>query len=292
MKIRVLLTTLALLASAAAWGQDGARASGSARGDIWIGCGTCPHFPFALTGSPQQSVSGPVSAQVDYLGQGVPDPNTAPYGLAGEVEFHAVATLQGPLSTPLLGAYARADNVSITDSAGLLVGMELYSASAEGRTQQTYHYLGAATTTYQFDFHVEGNLSNAQAGVFGIAAIYTGQDPFFETGFIDSGYVDLDGVGLLYDPQPYSGDFSVSVTVDPGESFVLISRLSVGIKMAYEPIDVLADALHTMSLTAITGGDPALLATAVPEPAAALLLPLGLIAMFGWQRRRGRSHDA
>jgi hypothetical protein len=289
MTIRTLLTALALLASAAAWGQAGvATASGTARGEFQIGCSTCPHFLLGLPGMPVQSQSGPLAAQVDYLGQPVPDPNTAGYSLSGEVEYHASAALQGPLATPLLGAYARADNepvVITADPAQIPIGIDLYAASAEARTQQTYHYIGISTTTYHFDFHVDGTLSGARAGVFGSAAIYTGQDPSFEVGLIDFGYSSHTGVGLLYDPQPFGGDFSVSITVNPGASFVLISRLSASVQMTYDTTDVLADASHTMRLTGITGGDPALLATAVPEPATALLLPLGLMALFGLRRR-------
>lgn len=291
MKIHALFTALALLTSAAAWGQAGvATASGTARGDFQIGCSTCPHFLMGLTGTPVQSQSGPAAAQVDYVGQPVADANTAGYSLGGGVEYHASAAFEGALAKPVLGAYAKADNepvINLADPAQLTIGIDLYAATANARTQQTYHYLGAATATYHFDFHVDGMLSSARASAFGSAALYTGQDPYFEGGLIDFGYSDHTGVGLLYDPQPFAGDFSVSVTVDPGASFVLISRLSAGVQMTYDTTDVEADALHTMRLTAITGGDPALLTTAVPEPAAALLLPLGLIALFALRRRPG-----
>lgn len=288
MKIRALFITLALLGSGAAWGQAGfATASGTARGDFQIGCSTCPHFVLGLTGTPVQSQSGPLAAQVDYLGQPVGDANTAGYSLGGEVEYHASAVMQGALAAPLLGAYARADNepvVILADPAQLEIGIDLYAASAVARTQQTYHYLGASTTTYQFDFHVDSMLSSARASAFGSAAIYTGLDPSFETGLIDFGYSSQTGVGLLYNPQAFGGDFSVSVTVDPGASFVLISRLSAGVQMSYNTTDVLADAMHTLRLTGISGGDPALLVTAVPEPATALLLALGLVALLRLRR--------
>ncbi|KQV85679.1 PEP-CTERM sorting domain-containing protein [Pelomonas sp. Root1237] len=290
MKIRTLLTALALFASGAAWGQAGlATASGTARGDFQIGCSTCPHFQLGLTGNPVQSQSGPLAAQVDYLGQPVGDPNTAGYSLGGGVEYHASAALQGALATPLLGAYARADNepvVILADPAQLEIGIDLYAASAVARTQQTYHYLGASTTTYHFDFQVDGTLSSTRASAFGSAAIYTGQDPSFEVGLIDFGYSSHSGVGLLYNPQAFGGDFSVSITVDPGASFVLISQLSASVQMTYDTTDVLADASHTLRLTAITGGDPGLLVTAVPEPSTALLLSLGLIALLRLRRER------
>jgi len=289
MKIRTLFTALALLASGAAWGEAHlATASGFARGDFQIGCSTCPHFALGLTGTPVQDQSSPVAAQVDYLGQPLRDANNAPYSLSGGVEYHASAAFEGPLNTPLLGAYARADNepvINSADPAQLVIGIDLYAASAEARTLQAYHYLGAASSTYTFDFHVEGSVSSSRASLFASAALYRGNDPNFETGLIDFGYADLVGVGLLDDPQPVSGDFSVSLTVAPGDSFVLVSQLSAAVQMTYNTSDVVADAMHTMRLTAITGGDTALLTTtAVPEPATALLWPLGLIALFGLRR--------
>lgn len=291
MKIHALfITTFALLASGAAWSEAGlASASGYARGDFQIGCSTCPHFALGLSGMPVQDQRGPAAAQVDYIGQPLRDADNAPYSLGGDVEYHASAAFEGPLARPVLGAYARADNAPVVisaDPAQIVIGIDLYAATAQARTEQAYTYLGASAATYRFDFHVEGSLSSARASTFASAALYAGSKRSVEGGgLIDFGYSDRSGVGLLYDPQPFSDDFSVSLTVDPGASFVLVSQLSAGVQMAYNTTDVLADALHTMRLTAITGGDPALLVAAVPEPAAALLWALGLIALVGLRRR-------
>ncbi|RZL39675.1 MAG: PEP-CTERM sorting domain-containing protein [Rubrivivax sp.] len=283
-----LILALGLLGNTAQ-AVSSASANGYARGDSQIGCSTCPHFPLTLNGTPVQSVTSAMAAQVDYLGQPLRDADNAPYTLGGEVEYHASAAFEGALARPVLGAYARADNEPayvIADPRQPMVGIDLYAATAEASTRQTYTYFGPGSATYRFDFHVDGLLSSARATAFGSAALYSGKDPSFETGLIDFGYSEHSGTGLFNDPRPFSGDFSVSVSVDTGASFLLISRLSAGVQMTYNTTDVVADAFHTMRLTGISGGDPALLTTAVPEPGAALLFTLGLVGLVGLRRRQ------
>jgi hypothetical protein len=285
-----LALSMSLLAGAASAQTPGASAFGSAFGDFQIGCTTCPHIPIVLTGTPIQQAGGDgfASAAIAYDGQPVRTPAFEGYTLAGSVHYAATASFSGPLWTPLLGAYAEADNESaylLVGPNNLPVGIDLYQAYAQASTQMLYTYLGSTASSYTFHFDVEGLVSNEESSLFGSAAIYAGPTTNFETGLIDFGFVDLKGTGFNTPAFATAGSFSVSVSVNPGDSFWLVSQLGALVTMSYNSADSVADAMNTLRVSGIDGDTALLAVSAVPEPAPWMLLALGLFSTAALRRR-------
>jgi hypothetical protein len=280
---------LALTSTPAAAQAPGASASGYAWGDFVIGCTTCPHFLIPLSGSPSQDEGGEgvAVATVQYTGTPVRTPDFEPYTLAGGVSYAATARFTGALMTPLLGAKAAADNEQafIIVQPDVPVGIDLYTASARARTQMLYQYLGQTPAQYTFHFMVDGQVSNDQSAIYGSAGLYAGPVLDVETGGIAFGSVELAGSGVSTPPTWVSGAFSVALTVNPGESFWLVSELVAQVTMTYSSADVLTDASHTMWISAIDGDTSLLVAMPVPEPAPWMMLTAAL-ALAAVRRRR------
>lgn len=288
---RLALAFSAVLAASAASAQSpGASVYGYAFGDFQIGCSTCSHLPITLSGSPDQSAGGAgfASAAIIYSGLPVRTPEFADYTLSGSVRYAATAQFSGPLMTPLLGALAETDNEQafIIVKPDVPVGIDLYQAYAQAQTQMLYTYLGAGAATYTFHYEVDGWVSNDQSSLFGSAAVYGGPVADFETGLISFGSAYLQGTGISTPPFAVLGTFSVSVTVNPGDSFWLVSQLGALATMTYSSADVLADGSHTMRVTGVDGDTALLAVSPVPEPAPWLLLTLGLSSTAALRRRR------
>lgn len=292
-RARSIAIAVGLMAIAAPAFADGASASGNGFGEFRIGCTTCPHFviPLPPTVAQADGGTGASSASVSYAGNGMLTSEIAPYSLGGGISYDAAAAFEGALGTPLLRARASADNEPafiLADPNRVFVGIDLYQSSAQANTVRQYHYLGSGPTTYTFNFGVDAMLTTAQSGVFAAASIYSGVDPDFEVGLLDFGSADFKGTGLDQTPTTQQKSFSVSVNVNQGDSFYLLAQLSALASITYASADVSADAYNTMRLTSISGGDTQLLQAApVPEPSAAALLGIGLLAMLALLRRRG-----
>lgn len=288
-----LLATAALLSTLPARAQTspGATVSGYAWADFVIGCTTCPHLPITLSGTPVLIDEDPLLATAAYTGTPVRTPEFADYTLSGGVSYRGLATFEGPLMTPLLKAEAATDNESafIIVSPAVPVGLDLYQASVDATTLLLYQYTGSSAASYTFEFLVDGQIGNEQASVFASATLFGGPVLDLETGVLDFGYASVQGTGIADPLHPFAATFSVTATVQPGDSFWLLANLGILASMTYSSADVLVDAYDTMRVTAITGGDTALLSVVpvpVPEPAPVLLLAAGLAAVALRRRRR------
>jgi len=303
-----VLMSAGLAASGAAQALDpsGAYASGYAFGDFLIGCETCSHYLLDLSGDPMPSAGGPGSAQanVSYTGTPLRVPVTPglagvplDYMLGGSASLAATATVVGALGSPQLGAMAYADNVEVfysNDDAEsgppVPVGVDVYQVSATAEVIQRYTFMGAAQTTYTWNFTIDGKLSNEQASVFGSVRFlseFPGEMP------IAAGGAFLEGTGILHVPMPYSATFSVSVTFNPGDAFYMQSQLTAMASTTYSSADVTADAMNTMVVTGVTGGDTSLLVASlqpIPEPGTYAMFGVGLVGVgLAMGRRRVRS---
>lgn len=268
------------LSTAAQAAQPGTSVFGNAWGDFVIGCTTCPHYLLEMSGQPQQLAQGAGLSEVAYAGLGLGRPEIEGYTLAGGAAYAGFARFEGPLATPWLGARASTDNEpAYIVGDPVAVGIDLYAASVDAGTVMRYQYTGATAASYTFHFGVDGWLTNDQSSVFASAAIYANDSTGFETGLVDSGYASFAGSGIVSPPTPFAGSFSVSVDVAPGDSFWLLASLAVSANHTYSSADVSVDAFDTLRLTSIDGDAAALQASAVPEPAAAALLALGLAAL-------------
>ena len=309
-KSRVHRATLAVLLSAGlatsagsqAADPSGAYASGYAFGDFLIGCETCPHYLLDLSGNPMPMDGGPGSAQASVTYSGTPlrvpvtpDLPGVPldYTLGGSASLAATASVVGVLGSPRLGAMAYAHNVQAfysNDDPPIPVGIDVYQASATAEVIQRYTFTGTQQTTYTWNFTIDGELSNEQASVFGSVRffdMFPGEIP------IAVGSASLEGVGIPHEPLPYSATFTVSVTFDPGDVFYMQSQLTALASMTYSSADVTADAMNTMLVTGVTGGDTSLLVASlqpIPEPSTYMMFGVGLVGVgLAMGRRRSRS---
>lgn len=286
-----LIATLALAAAlpAAAARAPEASAWGFVSADFIIGCSTCGHYPIGMSGSPDQADSGPDLAAVSYAGGPLRGDIPLDYTLGGGAAYAATAAFEGALAMPLLTAFAWADNepVVIVDQPDVVIGIDRYQVGATASTLREYTYVGTAPATYTFSFRLTASLSGSLASVWAGVRLHDGLDPYFEAGLIDAGFAGGSGAQLLGPTTPLDEGFSVSVTLDPGQSFVMLASLSASTQVDYASVDVLADAGHTLRLESVSGGDPLLLVTTpVPEPGTGASLALGLLAMAGLLRRR------
>jgi hypothetical protein len=270
----------------------GATASGFATGSFDIGCTTCGHYLLQMSGNPTPLVGGTgfTSAAFDYTGtpdrvaSGVP----SDYTLAGGASMAATASIVGPLGTPLLGARAGADNASafLTSNLTVPIGVDYYIVNSRAEVVQRYTYTGATAATYTFNFSLDGTITDRRSSVEGAAGFY---DDFLEVNYA-FGNSFHQGTGLATAPSDFADSFSVTMTFNPGDSYLMKSWLGASVAGEYASADAFADAMHTMQVTSVTGGNtsllvPTLLAAPVPEPASALLAMLGL-GLLACNRRR------
>lgn len=285
--LHLLAATAALLLSTGALAQDrsGASAAGYAWGSFDIGCTTCGHYLIELTGNPVPFDGGPgaLEAGFNYLGlpdraaSGIPDD----YTLGGAVSMAATAAIVGPLGSPLLGARAGADNESafIVLDPEVPIGVDYYGASATADVVQRYTFIGSTPTTYTWTFALDGTIDDSRSSVGGHAGFY---DEFLEINYAFGSAVH-EGTGLNSPPTSFSDSFTLSMTFAPGDSFYMHAWLTAQVLGQYASADTFADAMHTMWVSSVSGGDTSLLlpgiAGPVPEPGPAALWLAGLAVL-------------
>lgn len=285
----LLVAGSAMSGPAAAADDSGASAWGYAWGDFRIGCNTCGHYPLVLDGdaAPYDGGPGATSAHIDFAGlpnreaSGVPQD----YTLGGMVSMAATATLEGPLSTPLLGARAFADNVEAYLTAnGQFAGVDYYGAIATADVVQRYTYVGTQEATYTFTFRVDGSEGDNRASVGGYAGFF---DDYLERSYAFNARV-FQAPDLTSPPSSFDETFELTMTFAPGSSYYLHAWLSAEVTGTYATGETFADASNTMRVVDITGGDLSLLVptAAVPEPPAPLLALAGTALLLALRRRR------
>ncbi|OYU78518.1 MAG: hypothetical protein CFE45_29645, partial [Burkholderiales bacterium PBB5] len=225
-------TTATLLAAGPAWADpSGASASGYVTGDFVIGCTTCPHYLLQMSGNPAPFDGGPgaMAAEVGYAGTPLRVPTVDPYipvpdgyTMGGGATLGAVASFEGLWKTPVLRAFASADNAEVfltQTNPPQKVGIDLYQVMASADTVMRYTYTGSQATTFTFNFQVDGSVSSQLASVFASARAYSTADTGFETGLMASNYLSQVGVGLLGPTVQFNSSFALSVDVAAGQSF-------------------------------------------------------------------------
>ncbi|MBP6763547.1 MAG: hypothetical protein KA141_01045 [Rubrivivax sp.] len=287
------LASLTLATGALAQDLSGASATGYAWGSFDIGCTTCGHYAIELTGNPMPADGGPgaLEAGFNYLGlpdraaSGIPDD----YTLGGAVSMAAAAAIVGPLGSPLLGARAGADNESVfnVQQPQVPIGVDYYGASATAEVVQRYTFVGSTPITYVWTFALDGTIDDSRSSVGGYAGFY---DDALEVNHA-FGSAAHQGVGLNSPPTSFSDSFTLSMGFAPGESFYMRAWLTAQVTGEYASADTFADAMHTMQVVSITGGDTTLLvpgmAGPVPEPGPGALWLVGM-AVLGFLRLRQR----
>ena len=203
----------------------------------------------------------------------------------GEGSFVARARTLGPQAVPELRADARA-----TPGIGLHEGFSEagvydFNAVAIATGRQYYSYTGRTTQTYTMGYSLSGFASSTlpnptpeDESLIGIAAVIS----LFDDGDKLDGelplgrVVDIDRVNVNGSAGTFRQSGSVSITLEPGDSYYLVASLSAQVSIGGHGI---ADAGQTLSF-AFTAGDTSELLpmlSAVPEPASYALFSLGLM---------------
>lgn len=197
--------------------------------------------------------------------------------------------LTGPVSLPDLGAYAFADIV--VDPS--IPKTYFYKSAANVAAVQRYDYSGSVAATYTLQYTLEGTffLAGNDAASLMFA---TGGFTVYGSNYNPVGEFQGTVLGFDYDTErpslagstPFGHSASVSFTLNPGDAFYVVARLTAYADSSHQVVGTV-DALNTLALN-FTGGDTTLLVpSVVPEPAPATSLALGLgLLLFAVRRMR------
>jgi opacity protein-like surface antigen len=161
----------------------------------------------------------------------------------------------------------------------------LHESYAWSRGLQRYDYTGSAAQEYRIDYTLEGSFSLDVADPVSLMSAYGGLTVY------GSDYdPDDEGHGTVLDTSfqgvwaelegthPFSVSGSVTFTLNPGDAIYVWSSLSV-IADAGHGYGGSVDAMDTLALSFGAGDTSLLVPSLVPEPGAALLFGLGLLAL-------------
>lgn len=287
--LAIFLSTFVLLpgspARAATPGdQAGVFASGSVRYLFRI-CSTCPE----PTGTLDSQSDGAFGSLGPAIAEG--------FGARGEGEasFAARARMLGTAGLPELRADARATPGIGTHEGFSEPGFYDFNAVATSRAAQYYTYTGDTTQTYTMTYSVSGfagstldNPTPEDEQLISVGAVVTLFDDGDKLGGeLPLGHVvDIDRISVNGSAHTFRESGSVSITLDPGDTYYLAASLSAQVSIGGQGI---ADAGQTLTI-AFTEGDTSQLDVllAVPEPSTYALLSVGFAFICLMVRRSGR----
>jgi len=212
----------------------------------------------------------------------------------GDGSFSGRARILGPNSMPELRADARATPGIGTHPDFSETGFYFFNVPALVRAAQYYTYTGDTTQTYTMSYSVSGfadstldNPTPADEAAISVTAVVS----LFDDGPKLGGERPMGNQVAIDRIPPVDGsthDFrfsgSVSITLDPGDSYYLVAALTAQVSFGGQGI---ADAGQTLTF-AFTAGDTSQLVALlpVPEPSTYALMGLGLMLTCLMLRRR------
>jgi hypothetical protein len=281
----VLLAPNAVTRAATPGDQTGVFSSGSVTYLFRI-CSTCPQ-PTGVLDSGSSGGFGSFGPAI-----------VAGLGARGEGDgsFAARARILGSEGVPELRADARAKPGIGTHEGFSEPGFYDFNAVALARGSQYFTYSGTTTQTYTMAYSIDGFASStlpsptpedeSLISVSGGVTLFDDGDKL--GGELPMGrVVDIDRISVNGSAHTFRQSGSVSITLDPGDSYYLAAFLSAQVSIGGQGI---ADAGHTLTID-FTAGNTAQLAPllpSVPEPATYVLMSLGLGLTCLVLRRRRR----
>jgi hypothetical protein len=276
---------IALVAPVAAFAVPGDQVGIGAFGnaDVIFMCGSNNCDPAGGNLSTQQDSAASGSVEVAY----------GSIGSNGGAEFAARASSGGALELPVLQALARTQHARGPHPGYSTEGFYDYNSSAIANAVQYFTYTGAVAATYEFTFHADGVVAgilasiDAFAGIFDVDNTLGGELPLGAALVMDR----LMYAGIEGSTTPFDDEFTLSLTLEPGQDFYLSTALSANVGRGLQQSG-LADAYNTFS-AALTQGDaallrvgPAVVPNGVIEPAPLWLLATAALGFVLSRRRR------
>ena len=279
-----LLSSGAASQAATPGDQAGVFTSGSVRYLFRI-CSTCPQ-PTGVLDSQSDGAFGSLGPAI-----------VSGFGARGEGEasFAGRARILGTEGLPELRADARA-TPGIGEHEGFSEpGFYDFNALAASRAAQYFTYTGDTPQTYTMTYTLSGFAGSTLASptiddeaLISVGAVVTLFDDGDKLGGeLPMGHVvDIDRISVNGSAHDFRQSGSVSITLEPGDSYYLNAALTAQVAIGGQGI---ADAGQTLTI-AFTEGDTSQLDVllAVPEPASYALMGVGLMVTCLMLRRNRR----